>query len=248
MSPGWPAPEPAPEPALEPAPARTRWGLGDVAIALGGAVVLGNLLASVLLAEKGHASDVVQAWTALVVLTGPWLLLGGWPLLATRLKGNGPVRDLALNLSWRSAAIGVLGGGAGLLTASLVAQLQEQLTHRQLDARAADVAHDIVSASPVALALFALATAFGAPVVEELAFRGLTYGSLRKRDVTVVWSVVWTTLLFAAFHFEPARFLVLAVLGGWIGAVRAVTGSTAASMVAHMTVNVPGAVLILLAH
>ena len=55
-------------------------------------------------------------------------------------------------------------------------------------------------------------------------------------------------MLFALFHFEPQRLLVLAVLGGWIGAVRAVTGSTTASMVAHMAINVPGAIGILLAH
>jgi membrane protease YdiL (CAAX protease family) len=226
----------------------TRWGFGDVAIALGGAILVGNLLAAVLLSEAGHTSGAVRAWTAVVVLTGPWLLLGGWPLYATRVKGNGPVRDLALHLSWRSAGIGVLGGALGLLTASIVAQLQVAITHQTLDARASDVAHDIVSASQGALVVFALATAFGAPVVEELAFRGLTYGALRKRGVPVAWSVVWTTLLFAAFHFEPQRLLVLAVLGGWIGAVRAVTGSTVASMVAHMTVNIPGALLIVLAH
>ncbi len=235
--------QPPQHPQVEP-----RWGFGDVAVALGGAIVIGNLAAVLLVSEAGHVSGAVRAWTAVVVLTGPWLLLGGWPLYAARTKGNGPVRDLALRITWRHAGVGVLGGAAGLLTASLVAQLQVAITHQQLDARAADVAHDIVAASPAALAVFAVATAFGAPVVEELAFRGLTYGSLRKRGVTPAWSVVWTTALFAGFHFEPARLLVLAVLGGWIGWVRAVTGSTTASMVAHATVNVPGALLILLAH
>ena len=244
----WPAVEPTPGPAPEPDRPQPRWGFGDVSVTLVGALLLGNVLAAVLVSEEGHVSGAVRAWTAVVVLTGPWLLLGGWPLYATLRKGNGPVRDLALRLSWRSAGIGVLGGALALLTASLVAQLQVTLTHQQLDARAADVAHDIVAASPAALVVFATATAFGAPVAEELAFRGLTYGSFRKRGVPVALTVLWTTLLFAAFHFEPARLLVLAVLGAWIGVVRAVTGSTAASMVAHMTVNVPGALLILLAH
>jgi hypothetical protein len=168
--------------------------------------------------------------------------------LVTRLQGNGPVRDLALRTSWRSLGIGVAFGVAGLVTASVVAQLQVLVTDHQLDSRAADVAHDYAAAAPVALAVFAVLTAFGAPIVEELAFRGLTYGSFVKRGVTPAWSVVGTTLLFALFHFEPWRLLVLAVLGGWIGAVRAVTGSTTASMAAHMAINVPGAIGILLAH
>jgi uncharacterized protein len=222
-----------------------RWGFGDVAVTLLGAVLLGNVLAVALFAEKGHASATAQAWTAVGVLVGPWLFLGGWPLFATRVKGAGPVRDLALRISWRSAGIGVLGGALGLATASAVAQLQYLVTGQNLNARAADIAHQTVAASPAALFVFALATAVGAPVVEELAFRGLTFGSFLNRGVPVVWAVLWTTLLFAGFHFEPDRLLVLAVLGGWIGAVRAVTGSTTASMVAHMTVNLPGALLIL---
>ena len=184
----------------------------------------------------------------LLVLVGPWVALAGWPLFATRTRGNGPVRDLALRTTWRSAAIGVLFGVAGLVSALVVLSIQQSLTHEQPSARAADVAHIFVSTSPVVLALFALATAFGAPVVEELAFRGLTYGAFVNRGVAPVWSVLGTTVLFALFHFEPQRLLVLAVLGGWIGAVRAVTGSTTASMVAHMAINVPGAIGILLAH
>lgn len=235
--------------AVETAPTlRTpRWGFGDVAIALLGALVIGNVLALLLLPAHTptHATSA-EAWGALVVLVGPWLALAGWPLVVTRWQGNGPVHDLALRTSWRGAGIGVVGGVAALASAYLVVRVQQVVTGHAIDARAADVARDYVSVAPVALALFALATAFGAPVVEELAFRGLTYGSFLKRGVSPAWSVVGTTVLFALFHFEPARLLVLAVLGAWIGVVRAVTGSTTASMVAHMTVNLPGAIGILL--
>ena len=174
--------------------------------------------------------------------------LCAWPLVVTRWQGNGPVRDLALRTSWRAVWIGVGCGVAGLVSAYALVAVQQVVTGHGVDARAADVARDYVSVAPVALTLFAIATAFGAPVVEELAFRGLTYGSFVKRGVSATWSVVGTTVLFALFHFEPARLLVLAVLGAWIGVVRAVTGSTTASMVAHMTVNLPGAIGILLLH
>jgi membrane protease YdiL (CAAX protease family) len=230
------------------ASAALRWGFGDVAVALLGAIVVGNALAVVLFEMKGHSSPAAQAWMAVAVLVGPWCLLGGWPAYAARRKGSGPVRDFGLRLGWRSAAVGVLGGVAGLLCASAVAEVQVTITGHGFDARVTSVAQHIVAASRPALVLFALATAFGAPVVEELAFRGLTFGAFRKVGQPVVWATVWTTVLFAAFHFEPVRLPVLLVLGGWLGAVRAYTGSTAASMVAHMTVNIPGAVLILGLH
>jgi len=235
---------------VPPAPSTTRprWGFPDVAVTLLGAIVIGNALALVLVAMKGHASPAAQAWMALGVLVGPWVLLGGWPVYAARRKGSGPVRDFGLRIDAGSAAIGVLGGLAGLATASLVAWVQVQITHTPLDARVSSVARDIVAASRPALVLFALATAFGAPIVEELAFRGLTFGAFRRAGQGVPWATLWTTGLFAVFHFEPARLPVLLVLGGWLGVVRAYTGSTAASMVAHMTVNIPGAVLILGLH
>ena len=228
-----------------------RWGLGDVAVTLLGAIVIGNILVLALLPDTSaptfHAT-ARDAWAALVVLMGPWVALAGWPLFVTRWRGNGPVQDLALRTSWRSAGLGLAFGVAGLVSAYLLVAVQQAITHEELSSRAADVAHDLVAPAPAALALFALATAFGAPVVEEIAFRGLTYGAFVKRGVPPLWSVLATAVLFALFHFEPQRVLVLAVLGIWIGAVRAVTGSTTASMVAHMAVNVPGAIGILLVH
>jgi len=59
---------------------------------------------------------------------------------------------------------------------------------------------------------------------------------------------VITAVLFAGFHFEPSRIAVLLVLGGGLTAVRAWTGSTGASMVAHLTINLPGAIAILALH
>jgi uncharacterized protein len=226
-----------------------RWGFGDVVVTLLGAQVVGNALALLLL--PAHTPDHPTsgyAWAVLLVLVGPWVVLAGWPLFATWRRGNGPVRDLALRVTWRGAGFGVLMGVAGLFTALVVAQVQTWVTRSDVDSRAADVAHLYVGGTPVALVLFALATAFGAPVVEEIAFRGLTYGSFVKRGVSPTWSVVGTAALFALFHFEPARLLVLGVLGVFIGVVRARTGSTTASMVAHAVVNIPGAIGILVLH
>ena len=176
------------------APARLRtprWGFGDVVVTLLAALVIGNVLALLLLPPTTPDHPVTgHAWQTLLVLVGPWVALAGWPLFATRTRGNGPVRDLALRTTWRSAAIGVLFGVAGLVSALVVLSIQQSLTHEQPSARAADVAHIFVSTSPVVLALFALATAFGAPVVEELAFRGLTYGAFVNRGVAPVWSVL----------------------------------------------------------
>ena len=81
-----------------PAGLRTpRWGFGDVVVTLLGALVIGNILALLLLPPTTPDHPVPgYAWQTLLVLVGPWVALAGWPLLATRTRGNGPVRDLAL--------------------------------------------------------------------------------------------------------------------------------------------------------
>ena len=96
------------------------------------------------------------------------------------------------------------------------------------------------------LVVLALCTAFGAPIVEELAFRGLVFGSFRRLGVSVAVSVVSTAAVFAAFHLEAVRFPLLFTIGLVLGTVRATTDSTAASMLSHMVVNIPGALGILL--
>src|SRR5437773_731573 len=82
-----------------------------------------------------------------------------------------------LRLTWRSALVGAGGGLAALLGASEVADLQVRITHHAFDSAVGTVASDVASRSHAALVVLALCTAVGAPVVEELAFRGLTYGA-----------------------------------------------------------------------
>jgi len=93
--------------------------------------------------------------------------------------------------------------------------------------------------------LFAALVMVGAPVVEELFFRGLFFGALRKRGVGAVLTIVITAVVFAGFHLEPLRFLVLLPTGLVLGWVRWRTGSTGAAMLTHGIVNGPGAIALL---
>lgn len=155
-----------------PAPA-PRWGFRDVAIALGGALVLGTGFAVVLVAAGYRDfTPAGKAWATLALLVVPWILLGGWPLVASARKGLGAVRDFGLAVDGKAVLVGVAFGIAGLVNAATVASVQEAIMGHSFSARAADVAEDVAAGSHLALWIFALCTAFGAPIVEELAFRG----------------------------------------------------------------------------
>lgn len=225
------------------APAVARWGFSDVAITLVGTIVLGVvviLITDPLRRQGGQA----EAWVILALLIVPWLCLGGWPIYAARTRGNGPRIDYGLTLTWRTFGVGVLGGLVALVLASLVAAVTERISG-QFDSAVGDLAIAMAT-SPIQLSILALCTAFGAPIVEELAFRGLVFGSFLRFGVSTLVSVVATAALFAGFHFEGIRLPLLLTIGLVLGTVRAITKSTAASIVSHMVVNIPGAIGMLL--
>jgi len=232
--------QPTPEVEALPEP---RWGFGDVAITLLGTIVLG--IAVVILTEPLRSKGgTAEAWSYIVLLVVPWACLAGWPLHAARTKGNGPKLDYGLSLNRRDFGIGVLGGFVALIVADIVATITEKVVG-PFDSAVGDLALSMTKGSPP-LVVLALCTAFGAPIVEELAFRGLVFGSFRRLGTSVAVSVVSTAAVFAGFHLEAVRFPLLFTIGLVLGTVRATTNSTAASMVSHMVVNIPGALGILL--
>jgi membrane protease YdiL (CAAX protease family) len=218
-----------------------RWGLwgvvGGLAATVAIAVVVGVLL---LLADAPLSVQI------LVGVSAPWLAMLGWPLLATRLRGNGPVIDLGLRLTWRDTGWGVIAGVAATFAAGIAAALMT-LVVPDLTSAAGDAAAELQDAGGrLGVVLFGLMVLIGAPIVEEVFFRGYAYGALRKRGLNAFWTIVITAVVFAGFHLEPMRFLILLPTGLVLGWVRWHTGSTGAAMVAHGVVNAPGAVLLLL--
>jgi membrane protease YdiL (CAAX protease family) len=182
--------------------------------------------------------------TILIGMLAPWIMLAGWPVIATRVRGNGPVIDLGIRLTWRDVGIGVVGGGASLVVATILAGLSV-LIFGDFTSAAGDVAAELTdAASRPMIVLFAFMLAFGAPVVEELAFRGLVFAGLRKHGFSPVITIALSALVFALFHFEPARMLVLGGVGLVLGYLRWRTGSLGACMVAHCVNNLPAAVLV----
>ncbi|MEM9520307.1 MAG: CPBP family intramembrane glutamic endopeptidase [Actinomycetota bacterium] len=91
-----------------------------------------------------------------------------------------------------------------------------------------------VSLGIVLVAIFA---ATAVPIIEELVYRGLWWSALLKRGVPEGWTLVITSLAFAAAHFEPGRFVVLFVLGMGLGLGRLITGRIGASIVTHALIN-----------
>jgi membrane protease YdiL (CAAX protease family) len=218
-----------------------RWGLWDVFWALMGAIFIGVGVGGLL-----YLANAPLAWQVLLGTTAPWLAFAGWPIITTRWRGNGPVIDLGLSLTWRDSGWGLLGGIAAIVCAAIAASITTRFVP-DLNSTAGEAADQLTKeGNRLTVLAFSFVVMVLAPIVEELFFRGLFFAALRKRGISTVLTVIITGVVFAGFHFEPVRFFVLLPTGIILGLVRAKTGSTAASMVAHGVVNAPGALLFLL--
>jgi len=214
------------------------WGMGDAIISLVGAIGFSLVIGLALMSQK---IDPENGWGLIIAFSAPWLALAGWPILATTLKGNGPKLDLGLSAPRTHLRLGFVAGLASLITASLMAVVVTRFTG-PLSSAAGDVG---LNQTGIVLVLFVFMAMFGAPIVEEIAFRGMLYGALAKAHINEHLVVVITALVFALFHFEPKRFLILFVIGIILGEVRRHTGSTSAAIVAHIVNNAPAAIYIL---
>jgi hypothetical protein len=214
------------------------WGMGDAIISLVGAIGLSLVVSLALMSQK---IDPENGWGLIVAFSAPWLMLAGWPIVATMFKGNGPKLDLGLIAPRTHFRFGFAAGIASLAAASLIALIVTRFIG-PVSSTAGDIG---VNQTGLVLVVFVLMALFGAPIVEEIAFRGLLYGALAKAHINEHLVVVITAIVFALFHFEPKRFVILFAIGMILGEVRRRTGSTSAAMVTHVVNNAPAAIYIL---
>lgn len=221
-----------------------RWGWADVVILVVAALFVPALILSVVLglgvAKNGGAFLLLAATT-------PWIVFAGWPVLTTHLQGNGVRIDLGYVFRRSDIGWGLAGGLACYVLATPVGALTERLFGK-FGSAAGEAAADSTAPRWV-LVLYAVFVAVGAPLIEELAFRGLVFGAAAKQAsargwslrAILVWGGTWSTVLFAGIHLEPVRIPVLLVIGAVLSFLRARTGRVGAGVIAHAINNLPGA-------
>lgn len=171
---------------------------------------------------------------------GLWVGLGGSALYASRTQGSGSLRqDFGLRFAPLDPLIGApIGIGAqyvlGLLVvAAYQASGVSQKTINNLGQPARQVTGLAHGWGDVILVLVLVV---GAPVVEELFFRGLLLRALRDRFGPAA-AVVVSGVLFGLAHFEPLQLPVLAAFGVVLGILALRTGRLGPGICAHAAFN-----------
>ena len=209
------------------------WGLADVLVALLLSLLIPSVVVGLLL-----AAGAPKTGTAVILgsLLSPWVGFGLWPYLATKRRGNGPRLDLGLAFRRDDLRWGVIGGLAALAVGSVVALITEHFTG-PFDSAAGDAISNAHVPRWVVV-VFAILAVIGAPFMEELCFRGLTFAALAKYSSQHRWppipvAGIVSAVLFAAVHLEPVRFPLLLSIGLVLSFVRARTGRIGPTIMAH---------------
>ena len=89
---------------------------------------------------------------------------------------------------------------------------------------------------PVDVVALVVITVIGAPIVEELFFRGLVQGALRDRYGAAV-ALTATSVIFAATHLQLVQFPALVLVGVVHGALVLRTGRLGPAIWSHIAFN-----------
>jgi uncharacterized protein len=227
---------PLPEPWANGPPPTLRAGAAPLMIAAVALLIL-SIRASI-----HPVADVVG--TPLAVAYSYLLLFGGMAvtaLWASRWFGTGNVRhDLGLRVKSRDLVLFLVGGiGCWILEIVLVAIIRFGDVPMRSNGELISQTRD----RPAVFAVYALAAIVGAPIFEEICFRGVIQRSLNSWMAGAA-AVVVTGCLFGVYHFVPAfgtgnvgMIAVLAVMGVVLGALAHRTGRLGPSMLTHAGLN-----------
>lgn len=231
----------------EPAP---RWGGVDLVVAFVVAQLASALgFALFALAQGIPASELdTDALTIgeVALLQIPlWLGLLGVPLVATRLRGNGPRRDLGLRSTLGDVPIGLaIGVACQLVLVPLVTLPIFIFTDTDREALEAPARELTEKAQGPGVLVLVLVVVVAAPLAEEVFFRGMLQRTLARR--LPIWpAMVITSVLFGVSHFQALQLPALAAFGLVLSVLAHRTGRLGRSIWAHVSFNATTVVALL---
>jgi len=148
------------------------------------------------------------------------------------LRAAGSLRDLGLRIKWVDLALGPGFAVASLIGVGIIAQVISQLgIHPRRSSLVGPVDRGTLT-----VVIIVLIAVVGAPIVEELFFRGLLQRSLLRRTGPVA-AVATSSVVFGVTHFQLLQFPALVAFGAVLGTLAYKTGRLGPGIVAHMAFN-----------
>lgn len=223
----------------DPAP---RWGAVDLAVAFVVAQLASALGFALFAAAQGIPvgeldTDALTIGEVALLQVPLWLGLLGVPLVATRLRGNGPVRDLGLRTTLRDMPTGLaIGVACQLVLVPLVTLPIFIFTDTDQDALEAPARELTDKAQGPGVLVLVLVVVVAAPLAEEVFFRGMLQRTL-ARHLPIWPAMLITSVLFGISHFQALQLPALAAFGVVLSVLAHRSGRLGPSIWAHVGFN-----------
>jgi membrane protease YdiL (CAAX protease family) len=226
-------------------PAR-RWGLGDIVVAAVAGLFLASVFGAVWISLTGQSTTAVGSDVA--SLLGEWVGVVSVLVFASRVKGEGRLSlDYGLELDPRADLFpgAVAGVCSQVVLSGLVTPLIQHFQHHiKLSEHAIDVGKQASSSATLTKIVVVVVFVVGAPIVEELFFRGALQRALIRR-IGSAPGIAVTSVVFALLHLSghvsagSAITLVaeLTAFGVVLSLLALRTGRLGAGIVAHAAFN-----------
>lgn len=219
------------EPAEEPTPGSPPATLADAFIGFLVGLLCSTVFGAVVFLIAGEDADLAVTAASLV---GLWVGLLWSARRASAKRGTGSIiRDFGVRITWGDAWLGLLGGfGVQAMVAVMY------LPFSELNSELSEPARALTDQAPDRLALLALSVlvVIGAPLVEEIFFRGVLMGALRPFGAAI--AVLVSSVAFAFVHFGQLLAMpAFVVLGVVLGLLVLGRGRLGPAIATHATFN-----------
>lgn len=216
---------------VEPEEASSPATLMDAAMGFFVGILASTVMGALVFAVVGEGSELAVTAASLI---GLWIGLLWSAIRASRKRGAGSMRrDFGISITWGDLGLGLLGG---IGVQSIVTLMY--LPFSELNSELSAPARELAEQAPDRAGLLALSVlvVIGAPLVEEIYFRGVLMGALKRFGAAI--AVLVSAVAFALVHFGqllamPA-FVVLGVVLGLLTLGRRRLGP---AIVTHATFN-----------
>jgi membrane protease YdiL (CAAX protease family) len=233
-------PDSAPDPAYESAAPAHKWTLRDIVLATVVILALLFVISTVITvpAVAAWGEDSAEALVANAVANLVWYASAVGAILWFVRRRGATASDLGLRKPEMS--LSSLAGTIGLtvlLMEGTVITFSIVINALGLDfLKPSEQVPDDFYDHKFALAVLGVVVVLGAPIAEEIMFRGFLFGGVRTM-VPVMAAALITGFLFSLAHYNVGLIIPFTVIGALLAMSYQRTGTLIAPMTAHFTFN-----------
>jgi membrane protease YdiL (CAAX protease family) len=186
-------------------------------------------------------SQPVPIWLSTLLQLPLWTVLIVGPIWFAVTRGRGVVADLGLRMKAVDVPMGLAIGVASqlLLVPALYWLVFQGIGTRDVSAEARTLTDR--ATDPVSVLLLFVIVGIGAPIAEEIYFRGMAL-PIFGRKIRPMWAVLASAAFFAATHLQPLQFPALLAFGVILGALTVRFGRLGPALWAHIGFNSTAAI------